>query len=327
MVRNPGHFDIKHFANTTGVRRQVIEALASRLELQPSFRKHRVANVLTVVAHLVSRISRLDNYTRQTHNLSPSAIRAREVLLAAVEPDELLFASLPEALSFPPIPARSKEYELAEAYAAGVGEALDELGDCFERLVVQQLERLLEASAEPSRMAVMGQAASLVGEVLDPDVRAFILSLANDTTESATDWMKAVATVVAKKAPAEWTDEDLQRFWGELNEKFAAFHRLLALHHERRAHGGDPYDAYRVTVTRPDGVEQPLLVGVDKQLRPHAERVLDAALMTLTEHAGSPRRAQHALLAVQGERLLPDSVAECEPSNVLGMPDTEAGHG
>ena len=30
MVRNPGHFEVKHFANTTGARRQVVEALAGR---------------------------------------------------------------------------------------------------------------------------------------------------------------------------------------------------------------------------------------------------------------------------------------------------------
>ena len=327
MVRNPGHFDIKHFANTTGARRQVIEALASRLDLQPSFRKHRVANVLSVVGHLVSRISRLENYTLHTQNLNVATVRAREVLLTAVEPDDLLFASLPEALGFPPILAKAREYELAEAYADGVGEVLDELGDCFEKLLDQQFERLLETSAEPSRMAVMGQAASLAGEVLDPDVRSFIFSLANDTMESDTDWVKAVATVVAKKAPAEWTDEDLSRFWHELHEKFASFHRLLALHHERRAHDDDPFDAYRVTVTRSDGVEQPLLVGVDQRLRPHAERLLDEALTKLTEHTGSPRRAQHALLAVQGERMLPDSSAERDDSKVLDMLDREAGHG
>ena len=157
-------------------------------------------------------------------------------------------------------------------------------------------------------MAVMGQAASLDGEVLDPEIRAFILSLANDTVESDTDWVKAVATVVAKKAPAEWSDDDLLRFWRDLHEKFAAFHRLLALHHDRRAHGGEPFDAYRVTVTRSDGVEQPLLVGVDAELRPDAERALEDALTRFTEIAGSRQTsATHALLALLGERLLPDS--------------------
>ena len=327
MVRNPGHFDIKHFANTTGARRQVVDALASQLELRPSFRKHRVANVLTVVGHLVSRISRLDNYTRHTHNLSPATVRAREVLMEAVEPDNLLFASLPEALGFAPVPADMREYVLAEAYAAGVVETLDELSTCFDRLLDEQLERLLQTSAETSRMAVMGQAASLEGEVLDSEVRAFILSLANDTVESDNDWVKAVATVVAKKAPAEWSDDDLLRFWRDLHEKFAAFHRLLALHHDRRARGGDPFDAYRVTVTRSDGVEQPLLVEIDEELRPDAERALDATLKKFTEITGSHRRAQHTLLALLGERLLPSSSSHSEVSTTSIILDTQADYG
>ena len=34
MTRNPQHFDVKHFANTTGARRQFIDALATRLKYQ-----------------------------------------------------------------------------------------------------------------------------------------------------------------------------------------------------------------------------------------------------------------------------------------------------
>ena len=327
MVRNPGHFDIKHFANTTGARRQVIDALAGQLELRPSFHKHRVANVLTVVGHLVSRITRLDNYTRQTRNLSLSTIRVRDVLLEAVEPDELLFNSLPEALGFPPVSAGAGGYALAEAYASGVREALNELSTCFDRLLEEQIDRLLDTSAETSLMAVMGQAASLTGEVLDPEVRAFVLSLANDTMETETDWMKAIATVVAKKAPAEWTDDDLLRFWRELHDKFAAFHRLLALHHERRADSGFPFDAYRVTVTRSDGAEQPLLVGIDEELRPDVERALDDALAQFTIITGSKRRAQHALLALLGERLLPDPREESDTASVSGVLSPRAGYG
>ncbi len=327
MVRNPSHFEIKHFANTTGARRQVVDALASQFELRPGFHKHRVSNVLTVVGHLVSRISRLDNYTRQTHNLSPATVRARDVLLAAVEPDELLFASLPSALGYPPVPVGDQEYQLAKGYAAGVAEALDELSTCFQRLLEQQLDHLLETSAEISRMAVMGQAASLDGEVLDPEVRAFVLSLANDTIESDTDWVKAVATVVAKKAPAEWTDNDLLRFWRELHEKFAAFHRLLALHHDRRARGGDPFEAYRWTVTRSDGAEQPLLVSMDRESRREATRAFDDALAKLAAITGSQQRAQHTLLTLLGERLLPSSSSHDDVANVSDTVGDRADHG
>ena len=307
MVRNPGHFDIKHFANTTGARRQVVDALADRLGLQPGFRKHRVANVLTVVGHLVARINRLDNYTRQTHNLPAETLLARGALMEAVEPDELLFTSLPEALGFRPVPANTKAYAKADAYAVRVGDTLGELTACFGQFLGEQLTLLLELSAETSRKAVMGQAASLEGEVLDPEVRAFVLSLANDTIEADTAWVKAIATVVAKKAPAEWTDDDLLRFRRELHQQFAAFHRLVALHADRRAGGGGLFDAYRVTVTSADGSEHARLVGVDQALRPQAEGTLDEALRKLTEVTGSPLRAHHTLLALLGERLLPDT--------------------
>ena len=68
-------------------------------------------------------------------------------------------------------------------------------------------------------------------------------------------------------------------------------------------------------------------VSVRARFARSANLELDEALMKLTEHAGSQRRAQHALLAVQGERLLPDSSAERGASEVLDMLGREAGHG
>ena len=310
MVRNPGHFDIKHFANTTGARRHVIDKLAARLGVKPGFRKHRVANVLSVVGHLVSRVNQLDNFTLRTGSLSEPARRVREALLSAVEPDELLFATLPRAFGCRPVPAATKTYSRARDYAHQLGEALDELGSRFDRLLADLLALLLETCAEPSRLAISGQAASLQDKVLDAEVRAFVLTLANDGAESDEDWVKAVATVVARKAPAEWTDEDERRFRRDLPERAASFHRLLALHAEHRAEGGGPFAPVRITVTRPDGSEQVRLVGVDQEGRGVLERELDGFLERVAGVIGSPNRARHSLLALLGERLFPAESSE-----------------
>ena len=327
MVRNPNHFDIKHFANTTGARRQVIDALAQRLDLQPSFRRHRVANVLTVVGHLVSRIGRLDNFTRRTMSLRSATVRARQVLTEAVEPDELLFASLPQTLGFPPVTAHARSYPKARALADSIGNVMNELEACFERLLGEQLGLLLEASSNTSREAVMLHADALEGEVLDPEVRAFVLSLANSSIEDDQDWIKAVATVVAKKAPAEWTDEDLQRFRRELHHQVAAFRRLVALHADRLASGGGPFDAYRVTITRPDGTDMPLLVGVDQGVRPEAERALNEALAKFAEITGSRQRAHETLMALLGEGMLPNSSSPAEDWVVSEVLNARVSHG
>ena len=306
LVRNPNHFDVKHFANTTGGRRQAIDELAARLGVRPRFGKHRVANVLSVVGHLVSEVSRLDNFTLRTSSLSPAALGARDALMAAVEPDELLFDALPKIYGLDPIQADAGSYGQSGAYAEAMGSALGELSACGQNLLGEVLRLVLDTSAESTRLAVTGQAASLAGEVLDPGVRAFVLTLANDQVEADEDWAKAVATVVAQKAPAEWTDEDHRRFRRELPEQVAAFQRLVALHAERRAHGGGPFEAHRVTVTRPDGTEHIQLVSIDENHRSQVEQVLNETLDQLESTIGSRGRARRSLLALLGERALPE---------------------
>ena len=303
MVRNPGHFEVKHFANTTGARRQVVAALAERLGVRPGFRKHRVANVLAIVGHLVSRIRGLDSYTRQTRHLKPPTLRARNALMRAVEPDELLFRSLPVAFGFDPVPADIETYSNVDTYADSVGASFAELAGCYGQLLTDILNLLLETSTETERKAVSGQAAALKNEVLNPSVRKFVLALANDTADTDADWIGAVATVVVQKAPAEWTDDDLKRFQRELPQQVAAFRRLVALHTAHRADGG-PFNALRVTLTRSDGSEHIRLVGIDTNQRRQVDVALDRTLDELARIIGSPNRAQDALLALLGERLL-----------------------
>ena len=304
MVRNPAHFEIKHFANTAGARREVVAALAERLELRPRFRKHRVANVLTVVGHLVFRVTRLESYTLRTSNLPARVLQTREVLTKAVEPDALLFDSLPQSLGFPPVSPQETSYPQAVAYADSVSGVLDDLDACYPQLLEELLGLLLEASVETRRLAVAGQAASLDGEVLDPDVRAFVLAL-TDGAGSDTEWVETIATVVAKKAPAEWTDHDLLRTQAELQQQVAAFQRLVALHTEQRSLRRRGFASRRVTVTWPDGDEHALLVAVEDDERRVVEDTLDEAVEILGRSALSPGRAQRALLAVLGDRLRP----------------------
>ena len=307
MVRNPGHFEIKHFANTKGARRQVVEALAARLDVRPGSRRHRVSNVLFVVSNLVSQVRRLDNYTLHTRHLRPSTLKMRDALVAAVEPDELLFRTLPAALELPPIPAGARTYARADAYADRVGVALEDLSGCLDRLLDKLFKLLIEASGEATRQKLTTQAAAIDSAALNPDVRAMVLTMANDDTETNGDWIQAVATVLLRKAPAEWSDDDLARFRQELPEQVAAFQRLAALHAARPANGAVPSRALRVTFTRPDGAEHVRLVDLDEDKRQSADAVFDRNLGELVRIVGSPQGAHAALLAILGERLLPRS--------------------
>lgn len=303
MVRNPGHFDLKHFANTTGARRKVVETLARHLQLRPAFRKHRVANVLSVVGYLVGRVRRLNAYTRHTSNLSESAREVRNALASAVEPDELLFSQLPNDLGLPTVPADAADYDAADRYAYSLAEALEELSGCYDKLLAALLQFLLDASGEPSRQAIGRDALALPIDALDSTVRPFVLALANESMTSDADWIKAIATVVAGKAPSEWTDSDLLQFKLTLQQQMSTFQRIVGLHARHRSDGDGESASLRVLVTRPDGHEHVGLVSIDQNERQTADDALDSLLNKLTEVFGSQIRAHNAVLALLGERL------------------------
>ena len=307
MLRNPHHFDIKHFANSAGARRSVVNALAQRLGVRPGVRQYRVANVLGIAGHLVAQFRRLDRFTLRTRSVSPDATAARAAILEAVEPDDLLFDRLPGCFSLPSVPADAERYPEEDAYADRLGSALDELRGRYATLEEELLALLLGFAAEKTRLAVSGQAAALDGEVLDPAVDAFVRALKGDPEKNDAGWISNIATVLSKKAPTEWTDRDLARFERELRVQVAAFQRLLALHVDGRAGGGGPFQAFRVTVTRSDGREHDRLVALDEADRPIAERILDDALARLESELGSKEQAEKVLLAHFGERLVPQA--------------------
>ena len=305
MVRNPGHFEVKHFANTTGARLQVVEALARRLDVLPALARFRVENVLTIVGQLVGRARRLDNFTRQTLTLKAETVAVRDALFKAVEPDQLLFQDLPRALGLPVVSASKGGYPSADVLADKLARAMDELSWRHDELLAQLLEELFEESLETSRLAISGQAKALEDEVLNPAVRAFVLTLANETVDTDADWIAAIATVVAGKAPSEWRDADLDRFGPVLSRQVTAFQRLVALHVDRRAHGGGPFKTFRLTLTRPDGSEHVGLIGVDDKYQQFVSDVLDTSLGKLVAKMGSEKRALSALMAMMAERVLP----------------------
>jgi hypothetical protein len=100
----------------------------------------------------------------------------------------------------------------------------------------------------------------------------------------------------------------------------------VALHADRRASGGGPFDPLRVTITRPDGREHARLVAVDREQRDDLDKALNDTLHQMAAITGSDIRAQHALLALLSERLLPDD----QPGRgeaVIDLTDERAIHG
>ena len=197
---------------------------------------------------------------------------------------------------------------------------MDELAGCADALLKQLFQDLVNASGETSRRAIAGYASSLEDEVLDPAVRGFVLTLANDTVDTDADWINAIATVVAGKAPSEWADVDRAHFRHALARRMESFLRLVALHADQRADGGGPFKPFRVTVTRPDGREHVALVGVDDKDQQIVSDILDTAIDRVVATVGSEKRGLSALIAMIAERVLPLRTPSMKTSRSISPP-------
>src|SRR5207249_3503354 len=71
MVRNPAHFEIKHFAAKGGVRAHFLAALTDALQLTSMGTRSRNGSVLGVLGHLMTRVVLpLPEYVKHTSRLS-----------------------------------------------------------------------------------------------------------------------------------------------------------------------------------------------------------------------------------------------------------------
>ena len=287
LARNPSHFEVKHYAHASGARSQILAALCD--EAPPT--------VIGAVSELVAAVRRLDSYTLHTRRL-PGPVRAvRDALLSATEPDVLIFDDLPEALNYPPGGAEHRNYPHAEEYAAQLRGALSDLTGALAALLGDIAEMILTRSGHTTREAFGAFASLLDGTIINPEVAAFAAAV-RDTAASDDKWSAKVATVVARKSPAEWRDTDRERFESELPGRLAAFNRLVALHSERNARLSGPFTAMRVAFTRPDGEEYVGLLAANDEHTEQTSKIVDDAIRDLAAITGSETSAAHTLLTL-----------------------------
>lgn len=302
LLRNPAHFEVKHFASTTGARREVLGVLADQLSIR-SWR-NAAPTVLSVVAHLVGQVNSLSEYGRQTRNISDEAIGVRRALLEATEPDVILFETLPALFDLPALPAAGRRsINDAATYGRDLGRAIEaamgEMRGIHARLVdeiEQELAQATRSDPDDPRSDLTARATRIQGKVLDPHLRG-LLSAVSDDQKDRESWLEYVAMVVSGPPASSWDDDERLRFSGAIKELGGKLRRIEAIHIDDLATDGEPFEATRHTLTRSDGTEWARVVASDERVRARLGDRLDDLLATLADELGDSEAAVETVLA------------------------------
>jgi len=325
-LKVPERFTLKHVV-VTGARRRFLEHLVVALQPRPLTADARNATVLQVVSPLVSVARDLPEFTRTTKAfLSTRAAAVRDSLLDALEPDRLLFSTLPEACDLSALTPRSHAMTPdVVTYCNRLAEALDELESAYPRLLEWVGDRISERTRAPRlevRANLAARTSLLVGQALNPSLRAF-LHTACDPGLDDDDWLEAIAMNVADRPPGSWGDEDVSHFETTLAERIDSFRRLEALYYQTIEPKGDEFEAARITRTEPDGTEQAEVYWVKSSQRQALQEIIDAAQAAARDRFGP--QAQDALLAVHAELVMKEPERERIVSDYVGSEQPSAG--
>lgn len=174
---------------------------------------------LDVARGLVVRILRLPAWTRRTAEVTPDTLRIRAALLAAHDPNALLFHELPKVLG-------TTE---ADVILTQLTAAIEELESALGIKVRKITDTLFKALEEQpgNYKSIKQRATRLKGLTGDPELNGFILRLA-DYDGSEDQQLQLVATA-ARKQLKDLTDADLKSAENQLLSWSLEFKRLELL--------------------------------------------------------------------------------------------------
>lgn len=307
LLRNPSHFQIKHFAATHGPRRLIVEELAKTLGIE-SWRGNS-PTVLSVVGYLVSMVNSLPAYSLRTKNLSDEAISVRRALIDATEPDVLLFETLPAALEVSRKSAgerRLLSLNEVQLYAEALRFTIAELRSLHQKLLDEVVSELVAATGARSskpRAELAERAQRMQSKVIDQRLRALLAALV-DQGKDDLGWAEYVAMTVVGPATGSWTDDERLRFLASIKELGGTLRRIEAIYFDRLALDDESFDALRLTITRSDGLEVARVVGLDERTHALVDNCLDDVLARIGLDVENSTNAVELLLAALAERML-----------------------
>jgi len=281
LTKNPKRFAVKHF-DFSGLKADVFRELEKVVGSTQGNKKSKIRNstLLTIIKPLVKFISSQPAYTINTKNLSQKALKVRDALLTAREPDVLLFWNIPKALGLNPITNKTKtNTKEAKLFRLCLVEALKEIQNSYNLLLEKCHGLLYEAfSARGDRDNLredLRVRARHLSDCIEQRLRRFVLA-AVDKQEDEKAWLEAILMVIADKPVESWTDMNVTEF--ELNlmsiaRRFKNFEALLSRVNSLEL--GDGFVAKRITVTHADGEEINEVVWMDPKAQSKINEIVD----------------------------------------------------
>ena len=286
LTKQPSAFKAQ-LCRVAGVRMEVFRLLARIFAEEYS--GDREYELLDVVRPLSVFAAQLPEYTRRKSNLSEPAKSVRDALLTARDPTALVFEALPAACGLGPIPMYGNPTDgLGRQFVAELQSAVLSLRNTYPQLLERIRQQIIlglgEGNSRPDRVQVTQRASQVSLAAVESRLQGFARCLADSALTDDT-WAERVASFVAAKPPTQWTTADENGAMNQMDILTSMFCRLEATVFD--GEDNDPHvNAFRLGLTRGDGIEVAKVVRVREEDEANVRRLAAGVEQALTEASG-----------------------------------------
>ena len=149
ILRNPDQFQIKRY-NFDRIPNSVVNTYERIVSNGDISSKNSKKSIFKIYAEFLSKAKGLPGFTKQTkQHLSKEAIRFRDAIMTATDPEQAIISGIPSAFGIEDISKVNKED--SERYSQQIRAAESELGNCYNELLERFYIRICTSlSLEPN---------------------------------------------------------------------------------------------------------------------------------------------------------------------------------
>lgn len=233
LTKVPHKFALQ-LCRITGVKAEVFDQITKTLIKGKGVGTPKKYSLMQIVKMLCQFTNNLPPYVKATATVSKKAKAVRKSLLESKEPATLLYRDLPKACGLKPITGHNETNEnVAKDFVKMLKDALIELqrkeSDLLGRIENILLHTFsLSETHSDYRSSIVERANCVLPVVaFDPEVKSFLVRVVDDLEHKP--WLDSIGTVITKRPPLSWTDNDLLKFEQEMiamSSKIAKYERL-----------------------------------------------------------------------------------------------------
>ena len=170
---------------------------------------------IETVKPFLSFYKQLVPFTKQTKQLSKEAMRLREAISIATDPEKIFFEDIPRALGFT-LKDFANDNKL-EDFSLNLQSAIREISSAFPNLV-NRIENVISNTVQnelvnfpENKFLLQQRFKELKKEQIEPKLRVLIQRI-NTPLEDRQSWVSSIATAIKSKPLDQFTDGDEQDF-------------------------------------------------------------------------------------------------------------------